>query len=194
MADLESGMAFINRAEADPREAAKIRPPMTDQERAELYGALEATAEATRAMFSRERVSLPPGSDNPPDQAETRFTEADVAAYASDVEAVAKTLCLLRVDLWHMDRTDDFPCSHCRVAARESVGALAEAGRLLPASGEVTEDRGYRRKHRAGDGYTPTLLAGHRPASWQEGAQEMRRTTRRWRDGSQWTGPWEVVE
>jgi hypothetical protein len=126
-----------------------------------------------------EPVSLPPGSDNPPDSKPEPFTEEDVRLVAAAI-------------------APEFPGAVEDPVYREDAArilrALAEAGRLLPASGEVTEDRGYRRKHRAGDGYTPTLLAGHRPANWQEGAQEMRRTTRRWRDGSQWTGPWEVVQ
>jgi hypothetical protein len=122
-----------------------------------------------------------------------------VAAYASDVEAVAKTLCLLRVDLWHMDRTDDFPCSHCRVAARESVGALAEAGRLLPAGTgeprtswavrwEWTEQfgGGVEVDERRAEADARAVVAYMRRSPRVAKAELVRR--------SEWIGPWGAVE
>jgi hypothetical protein len=53
--DVDPGMAFAMRGEADPRDSSSVRPYMDPQERIELYQALDDGARAAVAYYSRER-------------------------------------------------------------------------------------------------------------------------------------------
>jgi hypothetical protein len=72
-----------------------------------------------------EPVSLPPGSDNPPDSKPEPFTEEDVARLATmTCKPPAGVACI-----------------GCTEGTRAVLRALAEAGRLLPAgTPEITKE------------------------------------------------------
>jgi hypothetical protein len=122
-----------------------------------------------------EPVSLPPGSDSPPDQAREPFTE-------EDVELVAQVLWRA---CWPDGEAPRTPTPTCQADARLVLGVLAEAGRLLPAGTKVDVEHGVRQRGLPGVTVHLSEASARRNAfEWCD--ELVRRTT--------WTGPWEVVE
>jgi hypothetical protein len=89
-------------------------------------------------------------------------------------------------------------------AAAAAFRALAEAGRLLPVGGETAEqwnarhpDSGHLVTHSTDRDSLDRYDLGRELALEWVGTNDMqavRRAVRSWPDGSQWTGPWKVVE
>ena len=51
LCSLGSGVVFAFRAEADPRDAARVRPWMSEQERRDLYRALEEESGVAQRIY-----------------------------------------------------------------------------------------------------------------------------------------------
>jgi hypothetical protein len=90
---------------------------------------------------------------------------------------VARVLAVGGYDEADQDDRDTYHIGACTILA-----ALADAGLLVPPSGNVREERGY------------VTAQGPRLAAWSSAPATIRRSVTEWSDGSVLIGPWSPLD